>query len=115
MSSEVCAICGEEEEDWRMLHLSYFYALQEVSPKLQPENGSLHTSSAMHEIRTCKACRGEFFGVLRRWCDGAFIDPVSRGDTDDPERNIPVRVDGRTVMMTMPEYHEWRLAQGAQP
>jgi hypothetical protein len=103
---ELCQICNQEGEDRRTLHLQYFYDMSEISDKLVKEEVTIRFADG-HEvknvfwtIRTCKDCRGHFLDVVRRWTSGEFVTQTE----DDPERNIPVRVDGRVVMMTTEEW-----------
>ena len=112
---ELCQICNQEGEDRRTLRLQYFYDLSEMSDKFEKEEVTIRFADG-HEvknvfwsIRTCKDCRGNFLGTLRRWTSGEFVTATE----DNPERNIPVRVDGRVVMMTTEEWqaHTARLGE----
>ena len=112
---ELCQICNQEGEDRRTLRLEYFYDLSEISDKLKKAEVTIRFADG-HEvkdvlwtIRTCKDCRGDFLGILRRWTNGEFITQT-RGRS---ERNIPVRVDGRVIMMTAEEWqaHTARLGE----
>jgi len=102
---ETCQVCGQEGEDRRTLKLRYFYELEEISEKFQQvpidEDGA---TDVFYMLRTCKDCRGDFLELLRRWINGEFVQPES----DDPKRNIPVRKDGRTVMVTREEWEAMR-------
>ena len=97
----LCQICGETDQDSRTLKLRFLYDLTEVSDKFQKDEDGLYS------ITTCKNCRGNFLGILRLWVDGEFVD-----ETTHPDRNIPVLVDGRTVMMNDREWEVHTTAQG---
>ena len=97
-----CKICGEIDQDGRTLKLRYLYDLSEVSDKFQVEK--MEDGSTYYSIFTCKNCRGNFLGILRYWAEGNLIE-----ETTDPDKNIPVRVDGRTVMMNKDEWGAHRI------
>ena len=100
-----CAVCGLTGPDSRTLVLKYFYELTEISDKLTlNENG-------LYQITTRKDCRATFLGLLRRWIRGDFI-PVAN---TNPNYNIPVRVDGSTVMMDKEGYEAWREKNNLSP
>lgn len=104
----LCQICNQEGEDLRTLRLQYLYDLSEISDKLTREEATIRFDGGYEAnakyvfwtIQTCKDCRGDFLGVLRRWISGELVSQTQ----DNPDRNIPVRVDGRVVMMTTDEY-----------
>ncbi len=88
-----CPICGERDQDSRGLTLSFGYKLSELSSKL------IKTDEGPYYIYVCKNCRGAFLGILQMWLAGELVDKTTR-----PDRNIPVRVHGRTVMMNDEEW-----------
>lgn len=98
---EICPVCEREKpaQDMRTLRINYNWAFGEVSDKFEIKDGS------SFQITTCKDCRGDFVGLIRLWVNGAF-----KGDPEfdelDPDRCIPVMVDGRIVMKT---HEEWEL------
>lgn len=99
MADEICAVCGESGSDRRTLKLRYFYDLAEISHKFSKEqihymDGS-DNEDTLFTLRTCKECRGDFLALLRRWINGEFVPKETNS-----EANIPVRQDGRTVMVT---------------
>ncbi|GEM_PF-6950169 len=109
----LCQICNEEGHDRRTLRVQYLYDLSEISGKLTKEdviirfaNGE-EAKSTFWTIETCKNCRGIFLGALRHWTSGC----VTQNDSD-PDRNIPVRIDGRTVLMTTEEWEAHTAASG---
>ncbi len=99
--SDLCAVCGEDGQDRRTLRLSYLYELGEISPKFSRDKTA---PRAGYSIRTCKDCRGDFLGLLRRWCAGEFIE-VQSASYDRP---IPIRRDGRCVYVSQEEWEEGR-------
>lgn len=101
---ERCQICSSQGPDLRVLCLEYLYKLEEISDKFQVERIGTKT---FYILLTCKECRGEFLGLLRRWTQGEFVAPPDRPDAD-----ISVRIDGRTVMMTQAEWEEHLRNQG---
>jgi len=92
-----CQICGKQDQDARTLSLRYNYKLSEISDKFQTE------PDGTYSIRTCKSCRGSFLDVLKQWTEGGFVEAV---------RNIPVRVQGRTVMMNDEEWKAHTAERG---
>jgi hypothetical protein len=82
-------------------------------------------SHPFYTLRVCKECRGEWMAAIRAWYRGGA---EARGEchrahedcaqdqglaeacrkTDDEVRDIPVRMNGATVMMTRAEYEAWR-------
>ena len=99
MSHEKCQICGVDGPDLRTLKLSYFYQLDEISDKFQLD------ADGNFQITTCKQCRGDFLHLTGKWTSGELA-ALREKHQSDPDRTIPVRVQGRTVMMTPEEYSE---------
>jgi hypothetical protein len=100
-----CQICGKEDNDCRTLRLRYLYNLSEISDKFQLEKTEDDT---LYSLRTCKDCRGSFLGLLRYWVEGNLVE----AETTDPAKNIPVRVNGRTVMMNKEEWQAHNAVRG---
>ncbi|MGE4043428.1 MAG: hypothetical protein AB7F35_01150 [Acetobacteraceae bacterium] len=60
-------------------------------------------------VDCCKRCRGEFLAMFGTWSKGELV-----GERDDrPGADIPVRVNGATVMITEVEWREHRRRQEA--
>ena len=97
-----CQVCGEEDQDCRTLKLAFHYRMTEISEKFQRE------SDDTYSIRCCKNCRGNFLGILRYWIEGNLAE-----HTTNPKSSIPVRVDGRVVMMSQEEWtaHTTKLGE----
>ena len=111
---ENCQICGQEGEDRRTLRLRYLYDFSEISDKFTSEEVTINFADGnevretVWSVRTCKDCRGDFLGILRRWTSGEFVTQTE----DDPDRDIPVRVDGRLIMMTTEEWEAHTSERG---
>lgn len=107
MNEDTCKLCLAEGPDMRTLKMRYFYSLEEMVPEFNKDD-------EFYSLRTCKTCRGELLGLLRQWRDGCVsrrsLPKDSDGgiELDDPERNIPMRVNGATVMMTRKEYDAYQ-------
>lgn len=104
---EECKLCGAVGDDMRTLKMRYLYELTEQVPEMEKE-GELYT------LRTCKACRGDLLGRMKDWRSDRVLlrglpkDPDGEVEFDDPERNIPYRENGRTVLLTQTEYEQRR-------
>lgn len=109
-----CQLCLASGCDKRSLVIDCFYAIGEVIDEAidlhEVENG---LNGRGYYLRICKNCRGEFLAHLRQWADearkrrGSLMDDDGHPEDDIPEKNIPVRVDGRIVMMTPCEHKEY--------
>lgn len=96
----ICPICRQKKcmQDGRtfQIHIANGYNLSELSSLL--EEGA----DGFYRITTCKDCRGDFLGMLRRWLNGELVL------VEDETRRILVRVDGREVRMTEEEAADHR-------
>lgn len=119
--TDTCALCATteyESGDLRTLRIGCFYDLTEVSDKFTPVAATIEgvdRPQNLYSMRICKDCRGDFMGLLRQFIDTQMSTVVDR-EVDDlnPERNIPIRVDGRTMMVTEGEWESFR-ATGKPP
>lgn len=115
-----CPLCHTEDVsgDLRTLRIGCGYDLSEVSDLLQPTEALVRGVGRplpMWSIRICKSCRGDFIGLLRQFINTQLATATAREVEEmNPERNIPVRVDGRCIMMTEPEWRHFR-ATGVPP
>lgn len=112
LEEDVCQLCGATGPDKRSLRINCFYDVSEVIPeainlnKVEGEAGGWY-------LRICKSCRGGLLGHLRTWRNemlakrGEAMDSDGRPEDEDPERTIPMRVNGATVMMARAEYDQW--------
>ena len=107
----LCMLCHAYGEDKRSLFISCFYAVEEAVPEaIDLFDCGKHLSDRGYYLRICKSCRARFLGMLREWRNECVSlrdlpkdhDGIIEGE--DPDRNIPVRVNGITVMMTKDEY-----------
>lgn len=103
---ENCRICGGLFPDLRTLKIDYFYQMNEVSPKFELEKKNDPVGALYTIPDTCKECRGDLLDFIARWASGDVarerlqLEAVETGDG----RNIPVRVNGRVIIMTAAEY-----------
>jgi hypothetical protein len=63
----------------------------------------------VYSVTCCKSCRADFLNMFAKWSKGRLR---ARQDDND-ERNIPVRVRGATVMMTLAEFDAHRRKREA--
>ncbi len=107
LDKDLCMLCGAYGADKRSWQSSCFYAIDEAVPE------ALDLKDGFY-LRICKSCRGRYLEGLRRWreeCvglrgftkdhDGYLYDTE---EEMDPERNIPVRRNGVTVLLTREEW-----------
>lgn len=102
---EQCQVCEALGDDRRTLVISCGYDLHEVSKKFARTPDDRH---AQFMLLVCKDCRGDFLGVLRRWVAKEFI--LKQEESSD--RNIPLRVDGRIIMLTKAEWDAYTTQRG---
>ena len=116
MDPDLCMCCHAYGEDKRSLWVDCFYEVREVVPEaieisgVEPEPKNHNRG---YYLRICKSCRGRFLTMMGEWWKtGVDLrdtpkDHDGRDDYEpDPERNIPVRVNGAIVMMTREEWAE---------
>lgn len=119
--TDLCMLCHAYGADKRSLFIDCGYAIHEVLPEvldIRDVEPKLERGNAYY-LLICKSCRGRLLTMLGQWGDDCkalrseskdhdgYID-----DYDDVERNIPLRVNGVTVMLTREEWdaREARLA-----
>lgn len=117
-----CQVCGITHPDTRTLRIGHGYDLSEVSRKFErieiaecTKGETIISTVPAWTVVTCKDCRGDLMTLLRQWFRDGPSRRLERELDDamiDAERNIPVRVDGRTVMMTYPEWQQYREERG---
>lgn len=114
--SDLCMCCHAYGEDKRSLWVDCFYEVREVVPEAIEING-VEPKPERHQggyyLRICKACRGRLLTMLGEWwrtgVDRRDIPKDHDGHDEfepDPERNIPVRVNGAIVMLTREEWDQ---------
>ena len=100
----VCMLCGAKGEDKRSLWIDCFYAVHEV-----PDDQKVAHNRGYY-LRICKTCRGRLLEHLRTWGNECRTMRELPKDSDgspeftDPDRNIPVRMHGTTVVLTREEW-----------
>lgn len=104
-----CILCNAEGNDMRTLRISCMYQMDEVIPEIEPKD-----DIGIWHLTFCKTCRSSMLSSLEQW----RLECISRRDivkdSDgcpeewyDSPANIPVRVNGATVMMTEEEYQKY--------
>jgi hypothetical protein len=111
-----CQLCLARGPDKRTLTIDCWYAVHEAVP----EAIDLHSvpddrfRGRGYMIRICKSCRGNLLAALGMWrADRMALRDVPKDsdgqpEADDPERCIPVRVNGMIRMLTREEWDERR-------
>lgn len=116
---DLCMLCHAYGADKRSLFIDCFYAIYEAVPEALDISGvepRLERGRGYY-LRLCKSCRGRLIGHLRLWreeCVALRGVPKNHDgglDDEDPEKNVPVRIDGAIVMMTEEEWRAWRAAR----
>ena len=111
----LCMLCHAYGNDKRSLWLSCFYDVKEVMPEALDVFAVPTLKGRGYYLRLCKSCRGRFLDMLGQWRK-ACVDlrglPKDHDgyvfDCEDAEANVPVRINGRIVMMTLEGYEEWK-------
>ena len=111
----LCMACHAYGHDKRSLFISCFYEIAEFVPEfidlhLCPDS----VKNKGYYLRICKNCRGEFLAMLREWFAqattrrGVAKDGDGHPDDWNTDNNIPVRVDGRIIMMNEHQYEIYK-------
>src|SRR5690606_30505704 len=109
-------LCHAEGKDKRFLTMSCGYAVDEMVPEMKRLDRDAYPNMwAPFGINLCKSCRARLLGHMQQWRDECVALRGRPKDHDghledeyDPDRNIPVRVNGVTQMMTADEYEAFR-------
>lgn len=116
LDGDLCMLCHAYGSDKRSLTIDCFYDISEAIPEALDMHEVEHLRGWY--LRICKHCRGELLGILTEWREKMIARRVVPKDHDgnglwdeDSELNIPVRVNGTTVMMTTDQYEEWKAKQ----
>lgn len=102
LDENLCMCCHAYGEDKRSFSLDCFYAIHEVIPEaIKTDDG--------YYLRICKHCRSRLLGMLKEWWEAGIerrsLDKDHDGcEAPTPDRNIPIRVNGVTVMITQEEW-----------
>ena len=107
----LCMLCHAYGNDKRSLFVACFYRIKEIVPEFISLSLVENMERRGYYLRICKTCRGRFLGHLREWaaeCKSRRDIPKDHDGDDlwdrDPIQNIPVRIDGMTVMLSELEY-----------
>lgn len=93
---EKCVRCGEDDQDRRTLHMACFYQMKELKIPFE-EKKIAEYPGTLFTLRVCKACRGSWLSMLEQW----YAQGSSPAGVDV---DIPIQVNGATVMLTRAEY-----------
>ena len=109
LDDDLCQLCHAHGQDKRSLRIECFYAIEEVIPEIIDLHNCEGERNCGYYLRICKSCRGRLLDMLGKWRNECISYRDKQKDHDghieeDEERNIPVRVNGRIVMMTEQEY-----------
>lgn len=117
----LCMICWAYGNDKRSLFVDCFYAVHEAVPEAVDLHGVMGAVKERgYFLRVCKACRGAFLGKMREWANERRAlrytpkDHDGNIDSDNPEANIPLRVDGAIVMLTREQWEERKRRSAPQ-
>lgn len=117
MDSDLCMLCGAYGNDKRSLYIRTGYEMKEAVEELLDTKDVEELPESIrgfYYLNMCKSCRASLLGHMRDWAierramRGRPMDHDGNSETEEPERNIPVRIDGGIRMMTMDEYTAWR-------
>lgn len=115
LDQDACMLCEAAGPDMRSLFLACGYLISEVVPEAIdlvdcPEG----VSNRGWYLKICKSCRGAFLSMLADWKTKRIHRRGVAKNSDggdavyDDDANIPVRVNGETVMMTFNEFADHR-------
>ncbi|MBM3273869.1 MAG: hypothetical protein FJZ00_01855 [Candidatus Sericytochromatia bacterium] len=123
LDGDLCQICWAYGADKRSWLMECLYAVHEAIPEAidlfgLPDDHRL--AKRGYYLRLCKSCRGAFLTALGDAATKRRALRSTQKDHDgsplwdsDPECQIPVRVNGATVLMNPDDYEDWRAKQKA--
>jgi hypothetical protein len=116
---DLCMICLAYGADKRSLFISSLYEMKEIAPEFLDLFAVPEFKNRGYYLRICKSCRGEILSAIREAINTrrALRDAPKNYDgyvDYESERNIPVRIDGRTVMLADWEFEEYQRKQAAK-
>jgi hypothetical protein len=103
LDEDICMLCHAKGEDKRSLFINCFYDIKEVIPEALDLTDN-------YFLRICKSCRGELLGKLKEWRNEMIYRRELPKDSDgnpeetDPEKNIPIRINGAIRLITREEF-----------
>lgn len=114
LDEDECQLCYARGADKRSLTINCLYDIQEVLPEAIDLANVMVENLAKcgYYLRICKACRGRLLAKLEEWREECitFIPQPKNHDgellEEKPGAYIPLRVHGRTRMVTKEEFHE---------
>lgn len=112
MDNDLCMLCHAYGPDMRSLFINCLYSIEEIVPEIIDLFKIEQFKDRGYYIRICKSCRGSLLGKMRDWRNERValrsFSKDSDGEPYDEEANIPVRISGATIMMTLDQYNEWK-------
>jgi hypothetical protein len=111
LDTDACMLCDAYGADKRSLFIDCFYAVYEVVPEALDIRGVEHERGQGYYLLICKSCRSRLLAKLQAWGDECRalrgLPKDHDGDLEyvNPERNIPVRVNGAIEWLTQEEWH----------
>lgn len=109
----VCELCGAKGPDKRGLRINCGYAVDEAVPEMR------ESAEGGYAMTLCKTCRGSLLEYMEAWADERRGHQDEPKDADgaplqlDPERPVPLRRYGASIMVSRAEY--MRLEPGRVP
>ena len=115
LDRDSCQLCHAHGEDKRSLFISCLYAVHEVLPEAidlfdVPMEGVSEGQHRGYYLNICKSCRAGLLSHLKAWrneCVAKRDEPMDHDGNiqpTDPDRNIPVRINGAIQMLTREEW-----------
>jgi hypothetical protein len=114
LNGDTCMLCHAEGPDKRTLKLACFYEVRELVPELVDEG-------ELYQLRICKFCRATLLSKLGLWRNAAIERRGVAKDEDGvpeekvPGADIPYRLNGVTIMLTLDEYLSLRGTDAPAP
>ena len=116
---KLCMLCHAYGADKRSLFIDCFYDIQEIVPEALDITDVKEPPRGGYYLRICKNCRGNLLGRLGMWRDERIARRNLPKDHDgdqldediDPNKNIPVRINGTIVMMDEEGFKYYKESQ----
>jgi len=118
---DLCQVCHAYGPDKRSLTIDCFYQLNESIPEFIDLFKVEGRSRDGYYMRICQSCRGRLIAHLQEWFKAGKALRDTPKDHDggidydgDPDANIPIRINGATVMFTREQYDAYKEKHDAQ-